>query len=65
MLDCNLKYVLIHDKMQEFEFVERKPTAEELFILRESVGWRIGEKEAFENGLKNSEPLPIYRTRFS
>jgi predicted GNAT family N-acyltransferase len=40
--------------MQEFEFVERKPTAEELFILRESVGWGIGEKEAFENGLKNS-----------
>ena len=40
--------------MQEFELIERKPSAEELFILRESVGWGIGDKEAFENGLKNS-----------
>lgn len=40
--------------MQEFQFDERKPTVAELFVLRESVGWGIGEKEAFERGLKNS-----------
>ena len=40
--------------MSDVEFVERRPTVEELFLLRESVGWGTGEKNAFENGLKNS-----------
>lgn len=40
--------------MGEFKFIERKPTVEELFNLRESVGWGIGEKAAFEKGLRNS-----------
>jgi predicted GNAT family N-acyltransferase len=40
--------------MKGIELIERKPTVEELFILRESVGWGTGEKEAFEKGLKNS-----------
>jgi len=40
--------------MPEFEYIERKPTVDELFALRKSVGWGTGENAAFEKGLNNS-----------
>ena len=40
--------------MKNFQIVERKPTATELFILRKSVGWSTGEESAFAKGLQNS-----------
>lgn len=40
--------------MMEYELIERKPTAQELFALRNAVGWNLGEQEAFEKGLANS-----------
>ena len=36
------------------QIIERKPTVKELFELRRSVEWSIGEIEPFEKGLQNS-----------
>jgi hypothetical protein len=36
--------------LKEYQIIERKPTAEELFELRQSVGWGIGEKDDYQKG---------------
>ena len=40
--------------MIDYQVVERKPTAEELSELRQSVGWISRDLEAYEKGLQNS-----------
>lgn len=40
--------------MAEYKLVERCPTVEEFFWLREAVGWKNIAPEAAERGLRNS-----------
>lgn len=40
--------------MLNYELIKRKPTAEELINLRESIGWGIPNKESLQKGLDNS-----------
>lgn len=37
-----------------YELVERKPSAEEMIVLRKSVNWGIPDKESLSKGLENS-----------
>lgn len=40
--------------MNSYEIVERKPTADEMIILRNTVMWGVPEYSAIEKGLKNT-----------
>jgi GNAT superfamily N-acetyltransferase len=40
--------------LKEYQVIERKPTVEEFFELRQSVGWGIGEKDDYKKGIENS-----------
>jgi ribosomal protein S18 acetylase RimI-like enzyme len=40
--------------IKDYQITERKPTVKELFELRKSVGWSVGEIEPFERGLQKS-----------
>jgi len=37
-----------------YELIERKPTAEEMVTLRQSVGWGISNEQSLSKGLENS-----------
>jgi len=34
--------------LKEYQIIERKPTVEEFFELRQSVGWGTGEKDDYQ-----------------
>lgn len=40
--------------MINYQLVERKPTADEMIGLRESVGWGIPDKQSLQKGIDNS-----------
>ena len=40
--------------MVDYQIIERKPTAEEMLELRQSVGWRSRDIESYQKGLENS-----------